>query len=99
MNPSHYLAVAIILFFIGATGMMIRRNLIIMFMCLELMLNAVNLSLVAFSRIHNHLDGQIFVFFIIVVAACEAAVGLAILIAVFRHYQSINSAKLNQLKG
>lgn len=99
MSLDHCLAVSIIIFFIGALGMIIRRNLIIMFMCLELMLNAINLALVTFGRAHNHLDGQIFVFFIIVVAACEAAVGLAILITAFRHMQSVNSAKYNQLKG
>ena len=91
------LIISAILFAIGAAGVLVRRNAIIMFLCIELMLNAVNLSFVAFSRMHG-IDGQIFVFFVMTVAAAEAAVGLAIIISIFRHYESVNVGDFNLLK-
>lgn len=88
-----------VLFVIGAVGVLTRRNAIIVFMCVELMLNAVNLSLVAFSRLHGTADGQVFVILVMTVAAAEAAVGLAVLIAVFRHFRSLALQNVNLLKG
>lgn len=96
---SYYLTLATLLFTIGAIGVMSRRNTIIMFMCIEIMLNAVNLSFVAFSRMHGNLDGQISVFFVMVVAAAEAAVGLAIIISVFRAIRSVESTDSCELKA
>jgi NADH-quinone oxidoreductase subunit K len=87
-----------ILFVIGVIGVLTRRNAIIVFMCVELMLNAVNLSFVAFSKMHGA-AGQTFVVFVMTVAAAEAAVGLAIIIAVFRHRQTVNLDRLDLLKG
>jgi len=87
-----------ILFAIGVIGVLTRRNAIIVFMCVELMLNAVNLSFVAFSKMHGA-AGQTFVVFVMTVAAAEAAVGLAIIIAVFRHRQTVNLDRLDLLKG
>jgi NADH-quinone oxidoreductase subunit K len=95
---SWYLVFAIISFFIGAVGFVIRRNAIVAFMCLEMMLNAVNLIFVAFSQHHGNLDGQIGVFFVMVVAAAEAAVGLAIIIALFRSVQSIETSDAAEMK-
>ena len=94
----HYLVVSAALFCLGALGVMTRRNLIVMYMSLELMLNAANLALVAFSRFNNNLDGQIMVFFIITVAAAEVAVGLALIVAIFRNRGSIYVDDLNILK-
>lgn len=100
----HYLIVSGILFTIGFAGVMLRRNLIIIFMSLELMLNAANLSLVAFSRFHLQPNGlpaynaQVFVFFIITVAAAEVAVGLAIIVALFRARQTTNVEDITSLK-
>ena len=85
------------LFVIGAFGVLVRRNAIIMFLCIELMLNAVNLTFVAFSRVVG-IEGQLFVFFVMTVAAAEAAVGLAIIISIFRHYDSVNVDNFNLLK-
>ena len=87
-----------VLFAIGVVGVLIRRNAIIIFMCVELMLNAVNLSFVAFSTVYGA-SGQVFVFFVMTVAAAEAAVGLAIIIALFRHRQTVNLQDINLLKG
>ena len=84
---------------VGVVGVLTRRNAIIVFMCVELMLNAVNLSLVALSRMHGGAQGQVFVIFVMTVAAAEAAVGLAIIIAVFRHFQSVDLRNINLLKG
>ncbi len=95
---SHYLAVSAILFAIGTVGVLIRRNAIIVFMCVELMLNAVNLTLIAFSQFLGDQTGQILVFFVMTVAAAEAAVGLAIIIALFRNKQTVDVAKVNILK-
>ncbi len=86
-----------ILFVIGTFGMLVRRNAIIMFLCIELQLNAVNVAFVAFSNQYG-IDGQIFVFFVMTVAAAEAAVGLAIIISIFRHYESVDVGNFNLLK-
>ena len=91
------LVVSAVLFVIGTFGVLIRRNDIIMFLCIELQLNAVNLSFVALSR-YLGLDGQVFVFFVMTVAAAEAAVGLAIIISIFRHYETVNVDNFNLLK-
>lgn len=96
---SYYLTLSAIMFAIGALGVVVRRNAIVVFMCIELMLNAVNLSFVALSRSVGNLDGQIAVFFVMVVAAAEAAVGLAIIIAVFRSTQSVETTEAAELKG
>ena len=87
-----------VLFAIGVVGVLTRRNAIIVFMCVELMLNAVNLSFVALSRLHG-VTGQVFVLFVMTVAAAEAAVGLAIVISVFRHFKSVDLENINLLKG
>ena len=92
------LALSAVLFTIGVVGVLTRRNAIIIFMCVELMLNAVNLSFVALSRVYG-LAGQVFVVFVMTVAAAEAAVGLAIIIALFRHRQTVNLSNINLLKG
>ncbi len=94
-----YLIFAGALFVIGVAGMLVRRNALVMFMCIELMLNAANLTLVAFSRALNSLDGQVFVFFVMVVAAAEVAVGLAIIINVFRARETVYVDEVNLLKG
>ena len=91
------LVLAAILFVVGTFGVLVRRNAIIIFLCIELQLNAVNLTLVALSRLHG-IDAQIFVFFVMTVAAAEAAVGLAIIISIFRHYETVNVNNFNLLK-
>jgi len=96
---TYYLTLSAILFSLGVLGVLIRRNVIIILMCIELMLNAVNLSLVALSSHFGTVDGQIYVFFIMSVAAAEAAVGLAIVISVFRHYYSVRATDVATLKG
>jgi NADH-quinone oxidoreductase subunit K len=96
---SNYLIVSAILFMIGASGVMFRKNVIVIFMCVELMLNAVNLTLIAFSQFMGDQSGQILVFFVMTVAAAEAAVGLAIVISVYRNKETIEIDKLNLLKG
>lgn len=95
---NYYLIVSAILFCTGVTGVLIRRNAIIIFMCIELMLNAINLTLVAFSSYLGNINGQIFVFIVMTVAAAEAAVGLAIVIAIFRNKESVNIDDINILK-
>lgn len=92
------LALSAVLFTIGVIGVLTRRNAIIIFMCVELMLNAVNLSFVAFSRLYGA-TGQVFVVFVMTVAAAEAAVGLAIIISIFRHRQTVDLSNINLLKG
>ncbi|HET8769654.1 MAG TPA: NADH-quinone oxidoreductase subunit NuoK [Gemmatimonadaceae bacterium] len=92
------LALSALLFTIGVVGVITRRNAIIIFMCVELMLNAVNLSFVALSTLYGA-TGQVFVIFVMTVAAAEAAVGLAIIISIFRHRQSVNLEDINLLKG
>jgi NADH-quinone oxidoreductase subunit K len=94
---THSLVLAAILFSIGVIGVIVRRNAIILFMCIELMLNAVNLSFVAFSRSVG-IDGQVFVFFVMTVAAAEAAVGLALVISIFRHVESVDVKNFNLLR-
>ena len=103
LTLSHYLMASGILFSLGLAGVMLRRNIIIIFMCLEMMLSATNLSLVAFSRYgliqgHANYQAQMLVFFIITVAAAEVAVGLAIIVALFRAKQTTHSEDLNSLK-
>lgn len=95
---SYYILLSTILFIIGAVGVMARRNAIIIFMCIELMLNAVNLLLVSFSTLHGDANGQVFVFFIMAVAAAEVAVGLAILSMIYRNVKSIDIDLLSKLK-
>lgn len=94
----HYLGLAAILFSIGVLGVLIRRNAIIVFMCIELMLNAVNLLLTAFSTMHGDAGGQVMVFFIMAVAAAEVAVGLAILVMIYNNIRSVDINELNKLK-
>ncbi|HJN03101.1 MAG: NADH-quinone oxidoreductase subunit NuoK [Nitrospinota bacterium] len=95
---THYLLVSAILFSLGVAGVMLRRNVIMIFMSIELMLNAVNLTFVAFSKFLNNLDGHIFTFMVMTVAAAEAAVGLAIVIAIFRNKPTANVDEINLLK-
>jgi NADH-quinone oxidoreductase subunit K len=94
----HYLVVSVLLFCLGLLGVIIRRNLLIIYMSLELMLNAANLALVAFSRFTNNLDGQVFVFFVITVAAAEVSVGLALIVALYRKRQTAHVEDLTTLK-
>ncbi len=95
---NNYILLSALLFTIGVMGVLFRRNAIIIFMCIELMLNAVNLLLVAFSAMHNDSGGQILVFFIMAVAAAEVAVGLAILVMIYRNVKSVDINVLNKLK-
>jgi len=96
---SYYLTLSAILFTIGTLGVLLRRNPLIIFMSIELMLNAGNLAMVAFTRTYNVLEGQIFVFFVMTVAAAEVAVGLALIVTIFRTRHSINIDLMNNLKG
>ena len=98
MSPAAYVFLAVILFVIGAVGVLVRRNMILIFMSVELMLNAVNLAFVAFSRMHGNLDGQVIAFFVMVVAAAEVVVGLAILMAIYRARRSASVDDANLLK-
>jgi len=98
VTPNHYLVLSALLFGIGAVGFLIRRNAIVVFMCVELMLNAVNLSLVTFSNIWGNLEGIIFAFFVMVVAAAEVVVGLAIIMSIFRSRRSASVDDANLLK-
>jgi NADH-quinone oxidoreductase subunit K len=94
-----YIGLSGILFAIGAMGVLIRRNSIVIFMSVELMLNAANLAFVTFARVYQAMSGQIFVFFVMTVAAAEVAVGLALIVAIFRSKQSIDVDQMNSLKG
>jgi NADH-quinone oxidoreductase subunit K len=94
-----YLTLAAVLFGIGATGLLVRRNVLIMFMCVELMLNAVNLTFVTFARELNDVGGQVAVFFVLVVAAAEVVVGLAIIVAMFRRRAAATADDIHVLKG
>lgn len=94
----HYLIVSALLFSLGLLGVVLRRNLLVIYMSLELMLNAANLALVAFSRFHSNLDGQVMVFFIITVAAAEVAVGLALIVALYRKRQTAHVEDLTTMK-
>src|SRR3979490_2136335 len=98
MTPTYYLLLSALLFTVGAGGVLVRRNAIVVFMCIELMLNAVNLAFVAFSRMHGNLDGQVIAFFVMVVAAAEVVVGLAILTAFCRARRSAWVDDANLLK-
>jgi NADH-quinone oxidoreductase subunit K len=98
MTLTYYLVLAAILFTIGAVGVLVRRNAIVVFMCIELMLNAVNLTLVTFSRINGSLGGQIMAFFVMVVAAAEVVVGLSIIMAIFRTRRTTSVDDANLLK-
>ena len=98
MNPYNYLYVSALLFTIGAVGVIVRRNAIVVFMCIELMLNAANLTLVTFSRINGTLDGQVVAFFTMVVAACEVVVGLAIIVTIYRSRRSASIDDASLLK-
>ena len=100
LTLAHFLTLGAILFSLSVAGIFInRKNIIILLMCIELMLLAVNMNFVAFSRFLGNLDGHIFVFFILTVAAAEAGIGLAILVVLFRNRQTINVAELDDLKG
>jgi NADH-quinone oxidoreductase subunit K len=98
VSVHHYLVLSAILFSLGTVGVLTRRNAIVIFMSIELMLNAVNLSFIALSRHLGNMDGQVFVFFVMTVAAAEAAVGLALMIAFFRNRQSVDVDDINLLK-
>ncbi len=100
LTLAHFLTLGALLFCLGVAGIFInRKNVIILLMCIELMLLAVNMNFVAFSRFLGNVDGQVFVFFILTVAAAEAAIGLAILVVLFRNRSTINVAELDELKG
>ena len=98
MSPSHYVALAVILFVIGGVGVLVRRNAMVIFMCIELMLNACNLAFVGFARAQGNLDGQAVAFFVMVVAAAEVVVGLAVLMSIFRARRSASVDDANLLK-
>jgi NADH-quinone oxidoreductase subunit K len=98
MTPDWYIVLSVVLFTIGAVGVLVRRNAIVLFMCVELMLNAANLALVTFSRMHGNLDGQVIAFFVMVVAAAEVVVGLAIIMLIFRSRRSASVDDANLLK-
>ena len=95
----YYIALSAILFTLGAIGVLVRRNAIVIFMSIELMLNSANLAFVAFARRYNQLSGQVFVFFVMTVAAAEVAVGLALMVAIFRAKHSIDVDQMSSLKG
>ncbi|REK37211.1 MAG: NADH-quinone oxidoreductase subunit NuoK [Actinobacteria bacterium] len=99
VDPSWYMTLAAVLFVIGALGMLSRRNALVMFMCIELMLNAVNLTLISAGRAMNDLNGQVATFFILVVAAAEVVVGLAIIVAIFRRRSTASVDELNEMSG
>lgn len=98
MNPSNYILLSAVLFSIGAIGVLVRRNAIIVFMSVELMLNAANLAFVTFARMNGNLDGQVVAFFVMVVAAAEVVVGLAIIVQIFRSRRSASIDEPNLLK-
>jgi len=98
VGVEHYLTVSALLFCLGLLGVIMRRNLLVIYMSLELMLNAANLALVAFSRFNGHLDGQVMVFFIITVAAAEVSVGLALIVALYRKRQTAHVEDLTTMK-
>ena len=98
ISPANYVALSAILFVIGGVGVLVRRNALVVFMCVELMLNAVNLAFIAFARLHGDLNGQVIAFFVMVVAAAEVVVGLAILTSIFRARKSASVDDANLLK-
>ena len=99
VTPTYYLVLATVLFTIGAVGLLVRKNTLVMFMCIELMLNAANLTFVSYANALNDVSGQVIVFFTLVVAAAEVAVGLAIIVAIFRRRQSVDADDVDLLKG
>ena len=99
LSAGWYLGLAALLFSIGAIGLLVRRNVLIMFMCIELMLNAANLTFVTYAKALNDVSGQVIVFFTLVVAAAEVAVGLAIIVAIFRRRQDVTADDVNALEG
>jgi NADH-quinone oxidoreductase subunit K len=99
ITVNHYVALSALLFLIGVVGVLIRRNAILIFMSVELMLNAANLAFVAFARHFDHLDGQIISFFVMTVAAAEVAVGLALIVTIFKTKRSIDVDEINVMKG
>ena len=99
ITPTYYLVLAALLFTMGAVGLLVRRNTIVMFMCIELMLNAANLTFVSYAKALNDISGQVIVFFTLVVAAAEVAVGLAIIVAIFRRRQDVTADDIDLLKG
>ena len=99
LSVQYYIGLSVVLFTLGALGVLIRRNAIVIFMSIELMLNAANLAFVAFARSFNNMNGQIFVFFLIAVAAAEVAVGLALIVEIFRTKHNINIDQMNGLQG
>ena len=98
MSPIHYVALSVILFVIGGVGVLVRRNAIVVFMCIELMLNACNLAFVAFASMHGNLDGQVIAFFVMVVAAAEVVVGLALITQIFRLGRELDVDDLSEMK-
>ena len=98
ITPGHYMALSAALFAVGLIGVLVRRNLIIVFMSIELMLNAVNVNLIAFSRYHDHVVGQVFALFVIAVAAAEAAIGLGIIIAFYRNKETVNMDEIRLMR-
>ena len=99
IQPAFYIILSLVLFVIGMLGILIRRNLLVLFMCIELMLNSVNLALITFSRVFQNLDGQILTFFVITVAAAEATVGLAIILLVYRSRKVVEIDELKSMRG
>ena len=99
ITPTYYLILASVLFAIGGVGLLVRKNTLVMFMCIELMLNAANLTFVAYAKALNDISGQVIVFFTLVVAAAEVAVGLAIIVAIFRRRQDVTADDVDLLKG
>ena len=99
MSPENYLYLATVLFCIGAVGVVVRRNAIVVFMCIELMLNASNLAFVTFARLTGNIDGMVVAFFVMVVAAAEVVIGLAIIVNVYRLRETVYVDEINLLKG
>ena len=99
ITQTHYLALSVLLFCIGAAGVLIRRNALVIFLCIEIMLNAVNIALVAFSRGFDQNRGEVLVFFVMAVAAAESAIGLSLLVLVFRQKKTVDVDEMNSLKG
>ena len=99
MPLTWYLVVSALIFCIGASGVLVRRNPLVILLCIELMLNAANLALVGFSRVHGNMDGQIFALIVMVVAACEMAIGLGLIVALYRRRLPIDVDELRELQG
>ncbi|MDH4263549.1 MAG: NADH-quinone oxidoreductase subunit NuoK [Spirochaetia bacterium] len=99
ITQTHYIVLSVLLFCIGAVGVLVRRNAIVIFLCVEIMLNAVNIALVAFSRGLDQNRGEVFVFFVIAVAAAESAIGLSLLILLYRQKRTLDVDEINSLKG